>query len=254
MATASCHEVPLPESIRPHICTSLAWDNIDRLEETLSGEGTSHRVNGIAVQANHFGPHLPSRTSTPPLSKSKKRSIESMGDITMPIYNAWERCGPPCRKYVEVTSWQEEAWRKNLLWILVRMHAREKQTIPGWTGFNILPDAWLRMGVFHTICTFLSVIGKRFEDAGLRYVCFESGIIAEGSVPGVMGGRKYNRAIQFHKLMFEALNRLVWTGFLSWTEEHHEGTKPLVDDFFTELESLHENPCEQESNGIMASP
>ena len=25
-------------------------NNIDRLEETLSGEGTSHRVNGIAVQ------------------------------------------------------------------------------------------------------------------------------------------------------------------------------------------------------------
>ena len=38
------------------VSTSLAWDDIDRLKATLSGEGTSHRVNGIAVQARHFGP------------------------------------------------------------------------------------------------------------------------------------------------------------------------------------------------------
>ena len=40
----------LPSNILPGLFTTLAWDNIDRLEETLSGEGTSHRVNGIAVQ------------------------------------------------------------------------------------------------------------------------------------------------------------------------------------------------------------
>ena len=43
--------IPLPDNFKPYIPTSLAWDNIDRPEETLSGEGTSHRVNGIAVQA-----------------------------------------------------------------------------------------------------------------------------------------------------------------------------------------------------------
>ena len=43
---ASTSEIPLPDNIQPHVSTTLAWDNIDRLEETLSGEGTSHRVNG----------------------------------------------------------------------------------------------------------------------------------------------------------------------------------------------------------------
>ena len=64
------------------------------------------------------------------------------------------------------------------------------------------------MVVFHTICTFLAVIGKRFQDAGLRDVCFESGVIADGSATGVLEGRSYNRAIWLHKIMFEALNRL----------------------------------------------
>ena len=31
--------------------TVLAFDNIDRVEETLRGRGTSHGVNGIAVQS-----------------------------------------------------------------------------------------------------------------------------------------------------------------------------------------------------------
>ena len=64
-------------------------------------------------------------------------------------------------------------------------------------------DVVLRVGVFHTIRTFLSVIGKRFQDAGLRDVMIKSGVISdEGSVFGV---RTYNRAIRFHKLMYEAL-------------------------------------------------
>ena len=58
MALTPDNEVPLP-LIQAYVKTTLAWDNIDRLEETLSGAGTSHRVNGIAIQARHFGPNLP---------------------------------------------------------------------------------------------------------------------------------------------------------------------------------------------------
>ena len=139
LAATSCNEVPLPHNIRPFISTTLAWDNIDRLEETLSGEGTSHPINGIAVQANHFGPQPPS-ASEPIIVKSKRRSMESVDDETVPIYNAGERCGPHTRGYVEVKLNQimECAWRKNLLWVLVRIHASQKQSVPSWTGFNIL--------------------------------------------------------------------------------------------------------------------
>ena len=241
LAVTPCNEVPLPDNICPYINTTLAWENINRLEETLSGKGTSHRVNGIAVQANQFGPH-PQSASGPIIMKSKRRSIESVDDKTVPVYNVSEHFGPHSRGYVEVKLNQimERAWKKNLPWILVRLHAREKQSVPSWTGFNILvrndqevvkdnvgylptinapatnmstvyqvltkslqikdtlnlqsivvvfdqalyakateikwkhrkqfKDLVLRMGVFHTICTFFSVIGKRFQDAGLRDV------------------------------------------------------------------------------------
>ena len=74
----------------------------------------------------------------------------------------------------------------------------------------------LRMGVFHTICTMLAVIGKRFGDAGLRYLSVEYGVIADGSIAGVLDGKKYNKAIRLHKLVYEALLRLVWSGFEAW--------------------------------------
>ena len=53
------NEVPLPENIQAYVNTTLAWDNIDRLEDTLSGAGTSHQVKmallskqGILVQTS----------------------------------------------------------------------------------------------------------------------------------------------------------------------------------------------------------
>ena len=118
MAATPGNEVPLPENIRPFVGTTLAWDNIDRREETLSGGGTSHRVNGIAVQAVHFGSQPPP-ASVPAMVKSKKRSIDTVDDANLPIYNAGNRRGPPSRRYVEVTSTQimEDAWKKNLLWL-----------------------------------------------------------------------------------------------------------------------------------------
>ena len=36
----------------------MVYDNIDRLEETLYGARTTHRVNGIVIQKAFIGPKL----------------------------------------------------------------------------------------------------------------------------------------------------------------------------------------------------
>ena len=51
--------VTLSVNIHPYMFTTLGWDNIDQLEETISGASTFHRVNGIAVQAKVIGPIQP---------------------------------------------------------------------------------------------------------------------------------------------------------------------------------------------------
>ena len=98
MAMTPENAVPPPDNIKPHISTSLAWDNIDRLEGTLSGGGTLHRVNGIAIH-----PDPPPAQVTPVITKSKQRRLEVTSESDLPIYNAGELCGPPSRFYVEVS-------------------------------------------------------------------------------------------------------------------------------------------------------
>ena len=87
LASTPENAVPLPDNIQPYISTTLAWDNIDRLEETLSGKGTSHRVNGIAIQARHYGPHLPPDEVAPNVAKTKQRSVEVLNDTDLPVRN-----------------------------------------------------------------------------------------------------------------------------------------------------------------------
>jgi len=61
----------LADNILPHLFTTLAWDNIDQIEETLTGEGTTHRVNGIIVQPTTFGPE-PNKPVHPAVRKTRK--------------------------------------------------------------------------------------------------------------------------------------------------------------------------------------
>ena len=63
----------------------------------------------------------------------------------------------------------------------------------------------VRMGTFHITCAYLSTIGKRFGDAGLSDVLIESGVMATGSVAGVLEGRHYNRAVRIHKVIMRTV-------------------------------------------------
>jgi len=86
--------VILPSTVKPNVFTNLAWDNIDRLEETLSGQGTSHRVNGIAIQPRGFGPDPP-HVEFPRIDNSKKRSLNFENQAELDVYVSGARVGPP---------------------------------------------------------------------------------------------------------------------------------------------------------------
>lgn len=308
---ATDDDAVLPETIKAHVNTTLAWDNIDRLEETLTGEGTSHRVNGIAVQPRVFGPQplKPQQTNT---VKAKKRSL-TVSDTPLPIYISGERIGPQSFKTIDIDITQvlKTALQKDLVWFLARQIDPTNQHIMAWTGFNIITrndiqvfqdvvgylptingpatnmstvnevlnqsdnirktlklekvvvvldqalyakateiqwkhhdkfqNVILRMGTFHTICNFLSVIGKRFQGSGLKSIIIEAGVVAEGSISGVLEGRQYNRGVRTHKYMYEALLRLAWKEFLLWMQEHHADHVPSVEAGLEVIRDLHED-------------
>ena len=89
----------------------------------------------------------------------------------------------------------------------------------------------LRLGAFHTACSFLSVIGKRYGDAGLESLLIESGVVGASAVSAVLLGKAYNRAIRCHKATYEALLRLLWSEFLNQCSEDVLQVRPA---FFPE--------------------
>ena len=111
----------------------------------------------------------------------------------------------------------------------------------------------LRMGTFHTIMTLLAIIGKRFQDAGLRDLCIESGIVAEGSVSGVLDGKMYNRAVRTHKYIYEALMRLVWKGFIPWIEANLQHQLDSVTALLKKVSDRHNDMSQEKLEELLKS-
>ena len=79
----------------------------------------------------------------------------------------------------------------------------------------------LMPGTFHLLMMFLGAIEDKFGDAGLRDLAVQSGIISEGSVDNASDGYLYSRAVRMHKLVYEALIRILKGKFTqkeSWSE------------------------------------
>ena len=94
------------------------------------------------------------------------------------------------------------------------------------------------MGTFHTICNALSILGKRFGEGGLKDICIEAELVAEGSINGVLDGKHYNRAVRVHKYIYEALMRLAWAGFTNWVEENVPEKSAMIKSFLEEVNRM----------------
>ena len=80
----------------------------------------------------------------------------------------------------------------------------------------------LRMSDFHASCVFLSVIGKRFADGGLKYLIVESGLLGEDQVSQMLKGKDYNNGIRVHLYLAEAINRMKLESFENWLVTRNE--------------------------------
>ena len=65
----------LPKVILPNVFSTFCWDNIDLLEETLSGRGTTHCTNDPVVQRQVAGYELP--PVVPQKRGSRRRTLRA---------------------------------------------------------------------------------------------------------------------------------------------------------------------------------
>ncbi|KAL9951848.1 hypothetical protein ACROYT_G044583 [Oculina patagonica] len=150
---AEVQGVVLPSSVRPNLFSMFCWDNIDLLEETLSGKGTTHCTNGIIVQRQVAWCEPP-----PSLERQdRRRGRRTLQSVPSQVhqYNAGRRCGPGTYEEQVVDFVKENADAhcsakvKDFAWFLSRLPLNEdgdttdatvesQQSVPGWSGFNMV--------------------------------------------------------------------------------------------------------------------
>ena len=131
------------------------------------------------------------------------------------------------------------------LWLSCIKHFTPKLVrTPGNTK---IAEVLLRLGTFHTIFNLLSIIGKRFQDAGLRDICTESGIIAEGSVLGIL------EAVRVHRCIYEALLRVIWKQFIAWETNNYPNKLKRLRAIHSEAEQMAETFSVSQYNNVLNS-
>ena len=56
-----------------------------------------------------------------------------------------------------------------------------------------------------------------------------------------MEGRKYNRAVRLHKVMYEVFMGLAWKGFIPWKEINHSEDLVYLEETLEVIRDLIEN-------------
>ena len=79
-----------------------------------------------------------------------------------------------------------------------------------WQYTDNFNDIIIRLGVFHTICSYLGAVGKLLQGSGFTDIVIEAGVCASGSVEKVLSGKHYNRAMRYISLYLKLLNIFSW--------------------------------------------
>ena len=95
------------------------------------------------------------------------------------------------------------------------------------------------------------MLGKKMAGSGLADVLIESGLISGGSLPGVMSGKHYDRALNCHKVMMESLERLLLQVYLE-DENADEIFSSLPSQSSLMLKNLVENPSQDNLDAAMS--
>ena len=78
------------------------------------------------------------------------------------------------------------------------------------------------MGGFHVTCVFLSVIGKRFAEWGLKDLIVGFGLLREDQASQMLKRKDYNNGIRVHLYLAEAINRMKLESFENWLVTRNE--------------------------------
>ena len=85
-----------------------------------------------------------------------------------------------------------------------------------WSHPKEFSNHILRLGGFHSMCSFISAVGRLWGDGGLKALLVDSGVYAEATVGMMLAGKEFHRSIRGLTLAFEAMMQLFLVELLRW--------------------------------------
>lgn len=118
--------------------TTIVWDNNDFNEETLSGRGTTHVVNGIVIKRGELA-HNSKATVSKKIRTVKvpERSIQSYYNTQKGLPSLYPYNTEHDLDLHNTRHLQKTGIHLGFAYILCRIYSTDiGDIIPGWTGFN----------------------------------------------------------------------------------------------------------------------
>ncbi|KXJ20012.1 hypothetical protein AC249_AIPGENE15286 [Exaiptasia diaphana] len=243
LARAAADGVIIPSNITQGSFIHMAADNNDINEETLDGKNTTHGTTIVVYQRNEN--HEPSQRTIYADHSKKRRSLTPDANLINIEEITVRGRRPAIADFVQkinmdwfITSNQVLLTGiSDLAWLFLRMsdseflagadvqsHVQARQlqaSLP-----EDLKSIVIRLGGFHIALNYLALIGKKYADSGLEDILVESGVYAAGTTTSLLQGKSYNRGIRAHKLVMEALFRMLWKAFVAWLSSQTKSQFP----------------------------
>ena len=93
-----------------------------------------------------------------------------------------------------------------------------------------------------------------FRDAGLKDIWIDAGIVAEGSINGVLDGKHCNRAVRVHKCIYKALLRLAREAFMLWVDDNIQDMNVVINIFLDQVNRITDDLNQQRFTDLLQSP
>ena len=130
----------IPAGSKRDCFTIIIGDNIDRIEHTLDGYGTTHRINNLIIEEG--GDSNYGRIFNLPKRKRGRRSFQAIALDAKYLYVSGNRRGPGILVHPDNTKREflfADREKDNFLWAFLRQqHSIPRHIFPSCTEFNIL--------------------------------------------------------------------------------------------------------------------
>ena len=99
-----------------------------------------------------------------------------------------------------------------------------------WNQPNEYSQHIILIGAFHTIMSYLKMIGHKMAGSGYAEIIIEANLVTSGCLNGVLSGKSYAKSLRCLKAVSECFERLLFVQFVDQMQDNSELSLEKIDE------------------------